>query len=332
MTLTNEQLRLLENLTVAYDEWIAAERSLFRQGGRLAWKVIDGKDHLYRVIDRVGNAEYVGPRNAETEKLATREMPERKDARQRARALKRRFPELAAQYRALKLPRIADAAARVLVECDRRALLGSAVLVVGTNAMGAYELEAMDRFATGLDATEDCDLTWSGHEGLALSTTTPLSDAMKAVDSTYTVNAEKPFQIRNQMAYEVELLLPPSRTSGFPKQEKIRPLPLPEQDWLVLGTPVTQIVTSQRGIVTRLVVPDPRYFALHKRWLSDKPERNPRKKGKDRQQAEALWAAIKTSMPLYPVNHDFRNALPKELAETYEMLENGDPNKGPVSA
>ena len=323
MAFSNEQLRLIENLSIAYEEWISAEQILFRFGGRLAWKSIDGKDHLYRITDRAGNADYIGPRNAETEGLAATEIPQRDDAKNRSKHVKARFTELAAQYRALRLPRIADAAARVLVECDRRALLGTAVLVVGTNAMAAYELEAMDRFATGMDATEDCDLTWCGQEGLALATTMPLFDAIKSVDSTYTVNAEKPFQVRNQMAYEVEFLLPQSRVGTFPKQERIRPVALPEQDWLVLGKPVNQVVTSQRGIVARLVVPDPRYFALHKRWLADKPERNPRKKGKDRQQAEALWTAIKRSMPLYPIDDEFAEAIPAALTKTFEQLENG---------
>ncbi len=325
MPLSNEQLRLIENLSVAYDEWISAEQTLFQFGGRLAWKTVDGSDHLYRVTDRAGNAKYLGPRDAATEALAATELPAREDAKNRSKSIKARFTELAAQYRALRLPRIADAAARVLVECDRRGLLGSAVLVVGTNAMAAYELEAMDRFATGLGATEDCDLTWCGQDGLSLATTMPLFDAMKSVDRTYTVNAEKPFQVRNQMAYEVEFLLPQSRVQSFPRQERIRPIPLPEQDWLVLGHPVNQVVTSQRGIVARLVVPDPRYFALHKSWLAEKPERNPRKKGKDRQQAEALWASIKMHMPLYPIDDKFAAEIPGELADTFNRLEQTEP-------
>lgn len=321
MPLSNEQLRLLDNLNVAYDEWIAAERVIHRHGGRLTWKTVDGSDHLYRVIDRKGNATYIGPRNAETEAVAARQMPEREAAKARAKAVKSRFPELAAQYRALRLPRIHDAAARVLVECDRRELLGPAVLVVGTNAMGAYELEALDRFATGLDATEDCDLTWAGSEALAIATTAPLLDTLKAVDSTYTVNTERPFQARNRMAYEIEFLLPQSLAATYPKQESIRPIPLPEQDWLVLGSPVTQVVTSQRGIVCRLAVPDPRYFALHKRWLADKPARNPRKKGKDRQQAEVLWIAIKHGMPRFPIDETFAAGIPDALRGTFDTLE-----------
>ncbi|MCK5747027.1 MAG: hypothetical protein KAH44_12465, partial [Oricola sp.] len=102
MPLSNEQLRLIENLSVAYDEWILAEQSLFRLGGRLTWKSIDGKDHLYRVRDRIGNADYIGPRQAKTESLAAKEMPAREEAKNRSRQIKTRFAELAAQYRALR--------------------------------------------------------------------------------------------------------------------------------------------------------------------------------------------------------------------------------------
>ena len=65
-------------------------------------------------------------------------------------------------YRSLRLPRISSAAADLLREFDRHGLLGSGLMVVGTNAMAAYEIEAGLRFATasGVDGTLDFDMTW----------------------------------------------------------------------------------------------------------------------------------------------------------------------------
>lgn len=62
-----------------------------------------------------------------------------------------------AMYRALRLPRISSAAAQLLREFDRHGLLGDTFMVVGTNAMAAYEIEARSRFATaaGVDSTLD---------------------------------------------------------------------------------------------------------------------------------------------------------------------------------
>lgn len=320
MPFSNEQLRLHENLTVAYEEWIAAQRTLFGHAGRPSWKTVAGKDYLYLIRDGAGNGTSLGRRSPKTEAIWQEIGAQRKQALSRSKSLANTMAELAAQYRALRLPRIADAAARVLVECDRRGLLGSDLLVVGTNAMAAYELEAMERFATGLDATQDCDLTWAGGEATALSTSRPILDALKAVDSTYTVNTERPFQIRNAQAYEIEVLLPESLAARYPKSETIRPIPMAEQDQLLLGHPISQVVTSQRGIVARLVVPDPRYFALHKHWLSLKPQRNERKRPKDRQQAVALWAAIARSMPRYPLDASFRATVPTELKASLRQL------------
>jgi hypothetical protein len=45
-------------------------------------------------------------------------------------------------------------------------LLGSSLMVVGTNAMAVYEIEARIRFATaaGVDSTLDFDMTWVAAE------------------------------------------------------------------------------------------------------------------------------------------------------------------------
>src|SRR3546814_2982370 len=50
--------------------------------------------------------------------------------------------ESAALYRALRLPLLSTDAGPILRECDKRQLLGSHLLVVGTNAIAAYMVEA----------------------------------------------------------------------------------------------------------------------------------------------------------------------------------------------
>jgi len=64
---------------------------------------------------------------------------------------------------------------------------------------------------------------------------TTLLEALKAVDETYTVNEERPFQLRNRNAYEVEILVPPSELDALPKADRIRPAPMDEVEWLLLG-------------------------------------------------------------------------------------------------
>lgn len=73
-------------------------------------------------------------------------------------AAKSRLTVAGSLYRALRLPVIAKPAAAVMREADLRGMLDGVLLVVGTNALAAYELESGARFAAGLDTTEDFDL------------------------------------------------------------------------------------------------------------------------------------------------------------------------------
>ncbi|USA39007.1 nucleotidyltransferase domain-containing protein [Pelagerythrobacter marinus] len=53
----------------------------------------------------------------------------------------------------------------------------------------------------------------------------PVWDLLKAVDPTFAVNAERGFQARNADAYEVELLIAPSRADALARRDRPRPIP-----------------------------------------------------------------------------------------------------------
>ena len=104
-----------------------------------------------------------------------------------------------------------------------------------------------------------------------------------------------------------------------------RPIPLPEQEWLLPGRPVDQVVPCRDGTAARLVVPDPRWFALHTLWLADKPSRNPLKRDKDRRQGAALLDAVAEAMPHYPLDEGFVAAIPPELLPFWQAWRDREP-------
>jgi hypothetical protein len=311
----DEALRLLVNLEQRYAAWMDAERILLP--GRLAWKTVSGEDYLYRIVNGRGDGRSLGPRSPETQTY----WEAAQTARQTTETLWPTLLRDGAMYRTLHLPRIASAAAQLLREFDRHALLGTSLLVVGTNAVTAYEIEAQSRFASaaGVDSTADFDVTWVAAEPrqttLAAIGAAPrtLLEVMKRVDSTYTINTERTFQVRNSNGYEIELLLPKSLEQTLPRNETLQPIALPEQDWLLPGRRVEHVVCGLDGQPCRLIAPDPRYFALHKLWLAKKPTRNPLKRPKDEKQGTLLLSAIAERMPHYSLDDAFRDALPPEL-------------------
>ena len=183
----------------------------------------------------------------------------------------------------------------------------------------AYSLEIAARLPLS-DETEDFDLAWAASEEPEGA---PCWDALKAVDPTFAINSEREFQSRNKDSYEVELLVAPSRAKTLGKKEKPRPIPLPEQEWLLLGKPVDQIAVCRDATAARVVAPDPRWFALHKLWLGNKPERIAMKKRKDIQQGNAVLDAVAQLMPHYPLDEAFVSEIPDELHPHWDRWRQG---------
>ncbi|HVV33093.1 MAG TPA: GSU2403 family nucleotidyltransferase fold protein [Vitreimonas sp.] len=312
---SEEQARALINLEQRYQVWIEAERALEKLPYDLRRKEVGGRSYLYEIKDRSGNGKSLGPWSDELEAKFTAYRAEKANAKARRDQSRERLDETGRLGRALRLPMLANAAGPILREADRRDLLGSHFLVVGTNAMVAYAIEAGGFIREAPDETDDFDLAWSAteaHDGERV-----LWDMLKAVDETFTVNLERTFQARNAKAYEVEILVAPSRASTMDKTDQPRPVPLLEQEWLLLGKPVDRVVICRDGTPARIVAPDPRWFALQKLWLGCQAKRDALKRGKDLKQGSALLTAVKEAMPQYALDAAFERALPKALVAPF---------------
>ena len=311
---SDEQSRLLVNLRQRYEVWMEAERERADLPYDLRRKTVSGREYLYRITDRSGNGQSLGPMTPEREAQFKAYHDQKNALKAQLDSLRERLAEGAALYRALRLPLLSAEAGPILRECDRRRLLGTHLLVVGTNAIAAYMVEA-NGFIALPDETEDFDLAW-------VSQTPEVNakqvwDMLKAVDPTFTINSERDFQARNAKAYEVELVVAPSRAATLGQRDQPKPVPLPEQEWLLLGRPIDQVVGCRDGSPARIVAPDPRWFALRKLWMSAQDKRNPQKRPKDRAQGLALLDVIATAMPHYPMGDAFQAELPKELAPLF---------------
>ena len=319
---SDEQARLLVNLAMRYETWRDAERELAAMPYDLRRKTVSGNVYLYEIFDRGGNGTSLGRLNDENQ-IKFDDYHERKSAlKDRISQLRATLAESAALYRALRLPLLSSDAGPILRECDRRKLLGETLLVVGTNAMAAYMVEA-NGFIDLPDETEDFDLAWV-RESQA-DADDPVWAMLKAVDPTFTINTERDFRARNAKAYEVELLVAPSRAGTLPVTDKPKPVPLAEQEWLLNGRAVDQIVGCRDGSPARIVAPDPRWFALHKLWMSEQSKRNPLKRPKDRAQGLALLDAVRSAMAHYPIDGAFREQLPSELTPILSRWEDAHP-------
>ena len=326
---SDEQARALVNLEQRYQVWIEAERALAGLPYDLRRKEIGGGVYLYEINDRSGNGRSLGPWSDENEAKFMAYRDEKTRQKQRRDASRESLEESGRLCRALRLPMLAIAAGPILREADRRSLLGSHLLVVGTNAMAAYSVEAGGFIRDAPDETDDFDMAWSALDGN--QDTRTVWDMLKAVDPTFTVNTERSFQARNAKAYEFEILVAPSRLSTMSRTDQPRPVPLPEQEWLLEGIRVDRVVICRDGSPARIVAPDPRWFALQKLWMAKQTKRHPLKRPKDLRQGLALLDAVYAAMPQFPLDEEFESALPEELVAPYgEWKAQGRPSATPT--
>lgn len=317
---SDEQSRLLVNLEQRYQVWMEAERTLRDLPYDLRRKEIHGRAYLYEINDRGGNGRSLGPWSPAAEEKLEEYRARKVQAKQRRESSRVGVNEACRLYRALRLPMLASEAGAILREADRRRLLGEPLLLVGTNAMIAYAVEAGGIIREAPDETQDFDLAWTAKRKRDDKST--LWDMLKAVDPTFTVNTERSFQARNANAYEVEILVAPSRAGTMARTDRPRPVPLAEQEWLLNGTPVDRVVACRDSLPARIVAPDPRWFALHKLWLSKQAKRSPLKRKKDAKQGLLLLEAVAETMPQYPLDDGFAASLPPELKEHFDAWQN----------
>jgi hypothetical protein len=84
--------------------------------------------------------------------------------------------------------------------------------------------------------------------------------------------------------------------------------------WLVNSPKMDVVAIDERGYPVRMVVIDPRAFALHKAWVSLREDREPVKAKRDFQQAQAA-ALMATQYLRRPFESTELEALPNALRE-----------------
>ncbi len=322
---STESQRVRANLEQSYVAWADAKRELDALPASMFWKTVGDVQYLAIKDVSDSNAKTHGRRDAAGEERLALYSQEKDRLTARIRALDAQVSERAGLYRRLRMPSILDRQAEILRRLDIEGLLGTDLMVVGTNAFIAYELACGARFPTGNEETEDFDMAWCRGSGASLASARQgdhrksLFACLRSLDASYTINPKKPYQAVNQVGYEVELLAAPS-THPLPSEVAFEPMTsLVEQEWLLKGQPISVVVATIKGRACPLYVPDPRWMALHKMWLAEKPERNIAKRGKDQRQGNVLLDAVHYFLAdVYRLDVDFLMALPEELRPYFD--------------
>jgi hypothetical protein len=322
--MTGDQRRIFLDATQLHHAYLeVAAKSRGYRGG-MHWKKVKGREYLFRSRDRFGYGKSLGLRSPETE-LVFREFHENKTHyQQNLRELQGRLKEQARFCKAARIARVPRIVGSILRLLDSQKLLGSNLLVVGTNALYAYEAAAGVSFDSGLMATQDMDILWDVRSRLQLHADQRIDgkgllSVLQQADPSFELIRKRSFRAVNRKGYMVDLLKPEPKpahrletrrmgANGDMEAAEIRNL-----QWLVSSPKFTQGVIGDDGYPATMVAPDPRAFALHKLWLSRQADREPIKRRRDRNQAIAVCRLVLQYLPHLRFQPAELKMLPKSV-------------------
>jgi hypothetical protein len=317
--LSNEQRRQLIDAQQAFGSWHPAAIELATLG-TLRAQSSKGKRYMYEVHGTVRKS--LGPETQALIKRKAQHDARRATLQKTVGSLAKRLDEMAPVNRALGLGRMPTIAARIVRELDREGLLGSHVIVAGTNALYAYETATGTILPTEYVATTDADLLWDTKQSLLLAATgvrrEGLMGILRRVDRSFV--ADYGFNATNDAGYIVDLICP--ETDDLTRMKAgadLEATPMPGTQWLLSAPQFEQVIVGQDGWPLRIVVPEPRTFALHKLWVSNRDDRSPLKRPRDKAHARVVADLVKIYMRK-PMQVRDMPWLPKELRAEIRKL------------
>lgn len=324
--MNDNQRRIFIDTIQVYDAFRAALHKNRSYKGGMHWKKAKGREYLFRSKDRYGYGKSLGPRTPETEKILADFRQKKQHAKNRLSALQDRLKEQARFCKAALIQRVPKTVTGILRALDQHNILGHNVIVIGTNAMYAYEAAAGVFFDSPMMSTKDVDILWDIRRKLTLiadsdSKPSGLLEIIRKADRSFEPVRSEDFRAVNRNGYMVDLIKPlpkkimqkePVRIGG---PGDLKAVEIRNLHWLISSPKFEQIVIGDDGMPAPLIVPDPRAFALHKFWLSGQDDREPIKKQRDRGQAMAVGKLVVEHLPQYRFDASELRMFPLEVVQ-----------------
>ena len=326
--LTTQQSRVFIDSLQGYQSWLDARAKMRDYKGGMHWKSINNQQYLYRTYDSKGTAKSLGPRSDKTETIYNQFHQRRTELEHRVNSLTTKVVEQQRMARALRVgsaPAVLAKVCRALCEHD---LMGKNVLIIGTNALYAYESLAGVRVQSDVMATQDMDVLFKpkskltavakgiGPEGFL--------GVLKSVDKTFEINEAQPFRATSSNGYMVDLIRqmpnPPwnSEPHNLGESDPFIAADLRNMEWMLSMPSMRQFVIADNGTPFEMEVPDPRAFMLFKSWLSEQPDREPFKRSRDAAQAHVMAGLLRDRLPQFPLDWSALRSFPKALIDRLE--------------
>lgn len=333
--LNNAQRRQFVDVVQTFEAWEESKADLAQRFvGSMRW--VERKGHFYLLRKKASSEISLGRKTDETEEIYRAFRSGRDAERKRCQALHARLREMAPVNRALRLNRVPRITSRILRHLAAAQVLGQNIFVIGTNSLFLYEALAGVHLTSDLLATVDVDLLWDARQNLSLAVKdfrrSGVIGYLRRADRSFQRSRRQFFRAINREGFMVDLIRPVEDPyvvmDAGTNPEDLIGVGIEGLEWLVNAPKVNGVVIGEDGIPLRCWCVDPRAFALHKVWVSERADREPVKRSRDYAQAqEAAWIArhyLGMELP-----DPSLSALPASMRRLSDRLERAHSEKTP---
>ncbi|MFH1728164.1 MAG: nucleotidyltransferase domain-containing protein [Pseudomonadota bacterium] len=309
-----------------YNNYLFVKKRFKEYKGSMIWKKSGAKEYLFRLKGRRGYGKSLGAKSPETIKIYNSFHNNKKEINNTYKSLKEKLKTKARLCKAIGLGRVPNIVTSILRILEEEGFLESSFIIIGSNSLYAYEQMAGIHFKDSITATQDVDLLWDVRSLLSIhlpnfTDKKNLLNIIQKADRSFRSIRSFGFRAVNKDGYMVDLIKPIPRP---PWKKERKSLGLRNDlvaahirniEWLIASPKVSKTVIGVDGYPARIVVPDPRSFALHKLWLSKQDDRDNLKKKRDYMQAILVANLVIKYLPQYQFKQAELKMFPKNIIE-----------------
>lgn len=316
LEINEAQRRQFIDAEQVFQAYQAAQQEAKRHRGSMFWREQSGHTYLIKLRPD-GRQRSLGPRSPELDKTFEAFMTGKERSEQRLKALRGQVDVMRRLNRALRVGRTPNVVVRVLNAIEANGV-GTHFLVVGTNALYAYESAAGVRMPGDVMSTMDADLlfdTGCRAEFLEVLRERKMSflDVLRAADTSFRRDDADMHSATNDDGYQIEVI----RRFPPPELEAVEhPMRMTEDEgdlWALRAATgqkllsvrrFAQVVVAASGEMALMRTVHPLDFARIKRELSGFKNRPPLKAKKDSMQAKMVEQLVQTHLQYLLVPED----------------------------
>ncbi len=330
---TGDQRKQTINTKQIYENFEDFSQKLHSYRGSMGYTNVNGQNYLYKQWSSRGKTikKSLGAQSDENDKILASWLNGRSDARRQVEGLSnalQRQASLNIGYDIARVPVLVSKMLRALTKHKALFADGGSCIVLGTNAMYAYEAFFGVKFGSDVMETLDLDIMVDARRRLSVAYTgsepASLLDIAKSADKEFVKHAKKNYAM-TKGEFEVEFIkaseVPPWRKSKHERPENdLQPSEIDELSWLINAPKMTDIAIGEDGYPVKISAVDPLSFAIYKMWMSKSPKRDPQKSVRDDLQARAVAKVISLFPGRSASKFEEVTWMPKEAMQAADPL------------